>query len=669
MKKILLGSMALSICLFADEMVYDLGQIEVVESVDISQNKTATFVDKESIRDTNSKTVVEALQTVPGVSVLKVGKKNLTEVRIRGFDNRRIPVYVDGIPVYVPYNRETDLGRYTTYDLSQISVSKGYVSPMYGPNTLGGAVNLVTQKPSREFEGEVGGAIFSGKGREAFMTLGTNQEKYYGLISLSKYQRDYFRLSKDFKASGQEDGGRRENSDSDDFKLNIKVGYTPNDTDEYSFNYIMQRAKKGNPFYASDYKRGSEGARKGWRNRNWRWTDWDKTSYYFLTKTAFGSATTIKTRLFYDEFYNELVDYGFLPKSKTNPKKRWSSAYDDYSIGGNVEADFKVSEKNTFKIALFQKNDYHKDISSKDPGLDIKVRGYTQSIGLENSWKIDNKFTWVLGLSYDKSRVTKAEYRNKGVIGEWGNHETDIISPQSALYYQMTDDTMLYASIGKRSNLPSLSDRYSSGFGRDIPNPNLKAETSMNYEIGVEHALNEAHFLTAALFWTNTNDYIARIDVDPKAGFCDADCSQYQNLGEEEYKGFEVSASSYWSDYLSSNISYIYMDSKLKKSENKKAKHIIGVPKHALNAYLKYSPISNLHIIPSLRYETSRYVDVVDSRKTKPFTTFNLKVAYSINENFEISAGIDNITDKNYHFTEGHPEEGRSYYASIRYIF
>ena len=672
MNRVVIGSLAAAVCLYAQTSVYELGKIEVTDSLDISQNKTSQTVTEETIKETESKTVVEALQTLPGISVLKIGKKNLTEVRLRGFDNRRIPIFIDGIPVYVPYNRETDLGRYTTYDISEISVSKGYVSPMYGPNTLGGAVNVITRKPQRELEGEVGVGVFSGDGHEEFATIGTNQGSFYGLLSISNYQRDYFELSDDFVPAGQEDGGKRENSDSKDFKLNLKVGYTPNDTDEYSFNYIMQRAEKGNPYYASDYRGGDEGSRFGWRNRNWRWPDWDKTSYYFITKTAFGEHT-LKTRLFYDEFYNEIVDYGFLPASKGSTVMNWSSKYDDHSIGANAQFDYKINDSQVLKIALFQKNDYHKDISSDNPGMDIKVEGQTQSVGLEHSWKVNDKATWVVGLSYDRNEITKAQYRDEttGTIGEWGHHETDMVSPQTALYYQLSEETMVYGALGKRSNMPSMSDRYSSGFGDDIPNPNLEAEESMNYEIGVEHTLDNTHLFRSALFFTQTDDYIARVEnVTPVPGICDADCSQYQNIGQEEHIGVEFSVDSYWNDSLSTNLAYTFIDSDLKKSELPGAKYITGLPEHTLSARVAYSPLPKLTVMPSLRYESERYVDVmVSDPQTDSFVSVDLKVTYQATKELQIAAGVNNVFDEFYYFTEGHPEEGRNYYATVRYQF
>ena len=43
------------------------------------------------------------------------------------------------------YDGEMDLGRFTTFDLSRIDISKGASSVLYGANTMGGAVNLISK--------------------------------------------------------------------------------------------------------------------------------------------------------------------------------------------------------------------------------------------------------------------------------------------------------------------------------------------------------------------------------------------------------------------------------------------------------------------------------------------------------------------------------------------
>lgn len=670
MKRLTLLSVSLASVLFANDNVYKLGRIEVVDTAEIAQNRTIGSVSFQDMLDSSSKNIVQALELVPGISTIKAGRKNLTEVRIRGFNNKRVPLFIDGIPVYVPYNRETDLGRYTVYDLSEIMVSKSYVSPMYGPNTIGGAINLVTKKPTSEFEGELGGSVFNGKGRESFLTIGSSFDKFYGILSISNFQRDYMRMSNDFTPAGQEDGGKRENSDSKDFKANIKIGYTPNDTDEYSFNYIAQRAQKGNPFYASDYEGGQEGYKKGFRTRYWRWANWDKTSYYLITKTQVNEDLLIKSRWYYDKFFNELNDLGTLPKAKNNPKLRWASEYDDYSIGGNLEANYNINENHILKFALFQKNDYHEQYDPKDPNSNIKAQGYTQSAGLEYSWKINDKLTWIVAGSFDRYKTTKAEYEKGKTKGEWDTQTTDIFTPQSIIYYQALKDTMLYASIGQRSNMPSLSQRFSTRFGGYIPNPNLKAETATNYEIGIHQNLSQKHFLSAALFYTKTDDYIGTLSVAPQNGVCEEDCEQNQNIGEEEHKGFEIGVDSFWLDSISTKLSYAFIDPELKKSDKKVAKYILGIPKHSLSAMVKFEPFKNFYIIPLLRYESSAYVDMANSSpKRDAFTTLDISLAYKFDFGLELNAGVKNISDEDYYYTLGHPEEGRTYHFGFRYSF
>jgi len=670
MKYVWLGSIAVASFLYADSAVYDLGRIEVVDTSDISQNKTTTVVDAETIKDTQSANIVEAIQSVPGVALEKTGRKNLTEVRIRGFEGRRVPIYIDGIPVYVPYNRETDLGNYTTSDVSEVSISKGYVSPMYGPNTMAGAVNIVTKKPTKELEGEVGIGTFTGNGHEEFLTIGTNQGSYYGLLSVYNYDKDYERMSNDFDSTGfgnthWEDGDKRENSSLENLKVNLKAGYTPNDTDEYALNFIMQRAEKGSPHYAAD----AEAGRKSWRTRNWIWPVWDKTSLYFNSATDFDKFT-LKTKLFYDKFENELQAYEGHNKGYENTNEWFNSVYDDYSFGGSAELDYRINDTQILKFAYFQKHDHHKSID--DGEADVKMESITRSLGLEHSWKITDKLKWVVGFSYDMNDIEKAEYRDGNTIGNWPNTDSDIFSPQTALYYDISDDTTIYGVIAKRSNLPSLSSRYSNDFGEDAPNPDLDAEIATTYELGLEHKIGYDHLIKTSVFKVITDDYIATVDVDPAdyPSFCTgADCSQSQNIGQEEHLGFEFALDSYWSDNFSTNLSYTYIDSELKKAEDENYKNIIDVPEHTLSVRAKYNPIAKLSIIPMIHYETGRYFDVEDDYKTSSFTVADLKVTYEMHNGVEISGSVNNIFDKNYSYRFGYPEEGRNFYASLRYKF
>ncbi|WP_041963042.1 TonB-dependent receptor [Sulfurospirillum cavolei] len=670
-KQMCLGAM---LSLVASSMLlaetFELGKIEVTSEKDISANPSVEVVTSETIKETDAKTVVDALQSTPGVYADYAGARGESKVRVRGFSSNRVPIYVDGIPIYVPYDHNIDLGRFKTYDIGEIDVSKGYVSPMYGANTMGGAINLITKQPTKELEGEVGVGAFSGDGYEEYATIGTKQELYYGLISVSNVSRDYYKISSDYDPAGHQDGHKRSNSESGDKKLNLKVGYTPNSTDEYSFNYIVQRGDKEQPWYAS--AQGSTGS--GVYNRNWDWKDWDKTSYYVITKTAIGEHF-LKTRWYYDEFYNKILFKG-TPQTSAQNTVTEISEYDDNTFGGIIEGDIKIADNHLLKLSVSQKYDNHKDISSKSSGADLKDESKTLSLGAEYSWQISDKLTWTLGGSYDQNEVTKAEYRNNAgtrIAGEFPKYDSDAFNPQTILSYQATKDLMFYGSVSQKSNMPTLKDRYSSRFGDYILNPSLDAERSTTYEIGTDWAFVEDQHAKVALFYTKTKDYIASVsgltNTNPALGCTGTNCKQMQNFDQEEHKGAEVSLNSQWNEQLRSTLSYTYIDATIEDSKTANAKYTTDTPKHSYYASLTYSPIHSVDITPIVRHEGKRYSTVSGSEESSSYTVADIRVAYRPIKNLELAVGIKNLFDEYYYYNNGYAQEGRNYYANARYSF
>lgn len=649
---------------------FELGKIEVTSEKDISANPSVEVVTSETMKETDAKTVVDALQSTPGVYTDYTGARGESKVRVRGFSSNRVPIYVDGIPIYVPYDHNIDLGRFKTYDIGEIDVSKGYVSPMYGANTMGGAINLITKQPTKELEGEVGVGAFSGDGYEEYATMGTKQELYYGLISVSNVSRDYYKISSDYDPAGHQDGHKRSNSESGDKKLNLKVGYTPNSTDEYSLNYIVQRGDKEQPWYAS--AQGSTGS--GVYNRNWDWKDWDKTSYYVITKTAIGEHF-LKTRWYYDEFYNKILFKG-TPQTSAQNTVTEISEYDDNTFGGIIEGDIKIADNHLLKLSVSQKYDNHKDISSKSSGADLKDESKTLSLGAEYSWQMSDKLTWTLGGSYDQNEVTKAEYRNNAgtrIAGEFPKYDSDAFNPQTILSYQATKDLMFYGSVSQKSNMPTLKDRYSSRFGDYILNPDLDAERSTTYEIGTDWAFVEDQHAKVALFYTKTKDYIASVsgltNTNPALGCTGTNCKQTQNFDQEEHKGAEVSLNSQWNEQLRSTLSYTYIDATIEDSKTANAKYTTDTPKHSYYASLTYSPIHSVDITPIVRHEGKRYSTVSGSEESSSYTVADIRVAYRPIKNLELAVGIKNLFDEYYYYNNGYAQEGRNYYANARYSF
>ena len=243
--------------------VFTLGEIEVTAKAENDKNTTVERISSEEMRAFEKTTVADAANLLPGVTSSVTGARNEQTLFVRGFDIKHVPLFLDGIPVYVPYDGYPDLARFTTFDLSEIVVSKGFTSVLYGPNTMGGAINMVSRRPQKAFEGEVGTGISSGDTYYGYANLGTAQEKWYLQGGVSYLNSDYFPLSGDFKPTKTENGDHRDNSYKQDGKIDLKAGFTPNKTDEYAISFIDQHGEKGTPPYT--------GYDKTVTARYWQW--------------------------------------------------------------------------------------------------------------------------------------------------------------------------------------------------------------------------------------------------------------------------------------------------------------------------------------------------------------------------------------------------------------
>jgi iron complex outermembrane receptor protein len=123
--------------------VFYLGRVDVAVTARAERDSpSVTTIDADQLRALDAKTVTQALEAAPGVTLHRMGARNEGMVYVRGFDLRQVPLFIDGVPVYVPYDGYVDLDRFVTDDLSEVRVTKGLTSVLIGPNALGGAINL-----------------------------------------------------------------------------------------------------------------------------------------------------------------------------------------------------------------------------------------------------------------------------------------------------------------------------------------------------------------------------------------------------------------------------------------------------------------------------------------------------------------------------------------------
>ena len=82
--------------------VFKLGEINVAGTGTSNPAVGGSTVTRDELDDFNRETVVDALDLLPGITTTGGGQRNERMVTVRGFDSRQVPVFIDGIPVYVP---------------------------------------------------------------------------------------------------------------------------------------------------------------------------------------------------------------------------------------------------------------------------------------------------------------------------------------------------------------------------------------------------------------------------------------------------------------------------------------------------------------------------------------------------------------------------------------
>lgn len=681
------------------EGTFNLGRIEQVTVTGVAGTPAIgeTTIANDQITAFNALTLDKVLDQVAGVSTsITGGTRNEQLFFVRGFDRFQTPLFVDGIRVYLPADNRLDIGFFTTANLAEVQVEKGYVSVLSGPGALGGAINLVTRKPTHEFEYDARtginlGSDFGYNGYNASIYLGHAESLYYVAASGALTKADAWRLSDDYAGTATQPKGARIDSASRNYSLNLKAGYTPNATDEYSISYSGQWGKKEAPYSVVDTQASQ---------RNWTWPYWNVQNIYFLSNTALGNSAYVKTKVFYSSFLNGLYSYDDATFTVQTLPKSFRSLYSDSAYGANIETGYSFGNADTLKISGFYRRDSHTEwqIIYKPAFTEPKQTSVedTWSIALENRTSITEQLVFVLGASYDYRHLLKAEdFVDPATAGASGTfvhypvHDGNAANIQGELIYTLSDSGTLHASISDRARFATLFDRFSTKFGSTISNPALKAERAINYEIGGADTLYGVH-IEGAVFYSSVNQGIQSVPIV----FCDTtstatkktctsaagapgvstSTTQTQNVGAGDYVGFELSANGELADGLSAGLSYGYVDRSLDAQDPANPAlttgfHLTGMPNSQLFAYLAWTPIENWTIRPNIQTASNRWSTNTAGTlfyKTGSYFLTNIETDYDLCGNATVAAGVKNLFDVNYTVTNGFPSQGRNVFLTLR---
>jgi iron complex outermembrane receptor protein len=624
--------------------IFNLGEVRVLGHRSLDSANTVLSHQLEAF---NRLDVGRALNLLPGVNLSAVGARNESMVYVRGFDLRQVPVFIDGIPVYVPYDGYVDLARFTTFDLAEVNVAKGFSSVIYGPNTMGGAINLVSRRPQKRFEFDGRAGLLSGQSRRLNLNLGTNLGKFYLQGSASQLKQETFPLSKQFTPVTQEDGGDRANAYRNDRKYSLKAGFTPNATDEYTISYVNQQGEKGTPPYVGSDTRQN--------TRFWQWPYWNKESWYFISRTALTANSYVKVRLFYDRFKNLLSAFDDNTYTTQRRGSSFNSYYNDDTKGGSLEYGNRLADKHTLKASFHYKQDRHRENNAGEP-----VRTFidqTLSLGVEDVYRISNKLSLVPGISYNSRTSLRAENYESTTrtISAFAGNNSDALNAQVGLFYNPTTQRQLSLTVARKTRFATIKDRYSYRLGSAIPNPDLKAETATHYEAAYSDQYSPRLQLQASAFYSRLTDAIQQVNnVQPGV-------YQFQNTGRAAFYGGDVSLTVPVSSAFAAGAQYSYI-----RRENLSNPDLtfIDVPNHKIFTYAQARIARRVALIGSVEYNSSRY-STSYGVQTGGFMLANVKGSVQVYKFVSLEGGVNNLFDRNYALAEGFPEPGRNFFVNL----
>lgn len=661
--------------------VYNLGEVVVsAENARVKEVAVVNEITAEDIKATNSKTLAEALFSAPGVRVT-TGAKNAPNVSIHGFAQHRILVLIDGVPYYETRYGSLDLNQIPTENIAKIEITKGAASVLYGANALGGVVNVITKKPSGK---PYTSASFEFSENDTYRASATNGMK----AGIFNYWVNYtwaksagYRLSDDFEPRPScvgsncgasyprgtrliQEKGERINSDYESHNIWAKFGIEPKEGSEYYVNFhYLDRDKAWAPSTSSE-----RNAIRYFPNRP-AFTNFARLPNYIDwgvdldAKQKVHDKVTLKAKLFYHNHTDDLVSYF----DETYSEQLALSTYKDYILGGSFFVDYQPVNWDILRFSAHYKKDNHEE--RKDEYLPYdESTSFTGSVGVENEFNLVKNLSVVAGVSYDWFNVDKGESTKTKSSGdfdyktEYPTGRTDTFNPMMGATYTFSDATKIFGSVAHKTRFPNLGEL----FGGDEPNPDLEAEKSWNYTVGVSRPFSKYAKAGLSVFYYDVEDMITK-DTPPDLAY-----PYYVNYDKVQLYGVEVNAEVYPLDGLILRVDYTYEEAE-NRSNGKVTDDVTYVPRHKVDAGIEYSiPVVKTRLNFNMTYVGPTFSQLPTPQRptntilrTSDYTIFDAKITQPIWKYFEAYVACKNIFDKDYEPEVGYPNPGRTVWAGL----
>lgn len=666
----------------------------------IDTPRSVTIVTEEVLNDTASTTLVDALRTVPGITMAmgEGGQPFADRPFIRGSESTS-GILVDGL-------RDSSAQSRDTFNLEQVEVVRGASGPLAGRGAPGGSLNLVTKtaKPT-DF---IGGALSVGNAKYKRATLDINEAVSDDLA---------FRLNgmiQDAGIPGRDDvyDNRWGIAPTVTWKASPSTQVIASYT-HYEGDGIIDYGHPLDPATGRPIEGIDPDNFYGLLVRDFHDTRLDSGQVEFthdfndnirlrnITRYAVSENAYIASNP--DDSHGNVSNglVARIVKSSDSETATLSNQTDlqayfatgglDHSFSAGLEFTSEDTDRATYSVAQLAPG----GVAIPRGGCDQFGAGAPSGYNCTDLFDPDPNDPWTGAITlndptnttvdtlgaylFDTINFSEQFLVNLGLRVDDFETETStglsnsdtIVSYQAGAIYKPTYNTSIYASYATAASPSGVT----AGDGADnisATNEDLKPEKSRNYEIGVKWEPGAGDLaLNAAVFRTEIVD--AHVSVEPGRG------APQEAIGEQRVQGLELSAAGNLSEDWGIFAGYSYLDSEIidagPVNTGDEGNELPNTPQHSFTLWTTYDLFDDrAEIGGGASYMSERFGDTGNTRGVDDYWRFDAMGSWALTENVSLQLNVNNLTDERYyervyttHMATVAP--GRSVIGSLRFKY
>src|SRR6266853_4359692 len=577
---------------------------------------SGTVVTAGDLAARQERTFVEALKDIPGLNVVQQGGPGgETSVFMRGTNSNHTKVFVDGIDVGDPSNANAafDFGQLLTQDIDRIEVLRGPQSGLYGSDAIGGVINVITRAGSgpMKLSASVEGGTFDSFNQTAGVS-GSQQALHYSANVAHLHSGSTPVTPLDLLAPGEQ----RHNDYYDNFTVSGKLGLdlTP-DFDlglvtRYTNNHLHYTGEDYSTFPALPAAQQSAS---------------DTDEYY-------GRASAHVVSL--EGGLNQTFGVAF---TRNRTATLQPQIAESLNTGERVKLDWQGAVRvSSAQSVLLGLEDARDEISAP---ISASMRIASAYVELQSH--LGEHWFSALNVRYDDNDrfSSKLTYR---IAPTWVSSESG---------------TKLKASVGSGFKAPTLGELFQSFPPFFFANPDLKPESSVGYDLGIEQGLGGGVVRVGATWFYNRIRDLITTDVTG---------TTYANVGRASTAGVESFVAYQPVKQLSLRLDYTYTQA----TDDVLHEELLRRPKHKGNLDATWRASDALLLNASV-LTVSSWVDgnrdfSIPRLDAPGYTTVNLAASFDVGRRWTVLGRIDNLFDRHYENPVGFLQPGIAVFAGIK---